>query len=110
MTARRSAVAVVAGPPEEALLRSAAALRRLGARLTRYEQEAGSVEARLSRWGRVAVVRVAASATAGGDTRLTIESALEAGRFDFGLNARTLRRFQATLAVTPLPALERRRP
>jgi hypothetical protein len=39
-----------------ALLQLAAVLRALGARITRYDAEASTLEARLSRWGRPAVV------------------------------------------------------
>ena len=38
---------VVAAEPDGALLAIAAALRRLGARITRYETESGTLEARL---------------------------------------------------------------
>jgi hypothetical protein len=44
---RRVTIVLVAADPESALLSSAAALRRLGARITRYDTEAGTLEARV---------------------------------------------------------------
>jgi hypothetical protein len=41
----RAATVLVAADPESALLFSAAALRRLGARITRYDIEGGTLEA-----------------------------------------------------------------
>ncbi|MCL6639999.1 MAG: hypothetical protein K6T92_01365 [Candidatus Rokubacteria bacterium] len=106
MTARAHAVHVEA--PEELMLRSAAALRRMGARLTRYDLEAQTLEARASGWAREVVIRLTVRQEAAGRCRLTIDSWLERG-LDLGSSRRTIRRFEAVLADTPLPALERRR-
>lgn len=80
----------------------------MGARLTRYDGEALTLEARARRFGIATVMRIAAHAN-GDDTRLTIESRL-AGRmpFDFGVNAANVSRFQLTLETTDLPPLTRR--
>lgn len=68
---RRGATAiVVAAEPDAALLSSAAALRRLGARITRYDHEAGTLEARVVPAG---VVRVHAVAGEEGTTRVRVE-------------------------------------
>jgi hypothetical protein len=64
---------VVAVQPDEALLASVAVLRHLGARITRYDAEAGLLEARLRRFWRSAVIRLRAEADGGG-SRLTVES------------------------------------
>lgn len=106
MTARAHAVHVEA--PEELLLRSAAALRRMGARLTRYDLEARMLEARAVGWAREVVIRLTVSEAHPGASRLDIETWLERG-LDLGSARRTIRRFEAVLAATPLPALERRR-
>ena len=108
MTARRTAAAVVSGPPEDALLRSAAALRRMGARLTRYDADALTLEARARRFGLATVIRIAAQQE-GEATRLEIESRMaERIPFDFGLNAANVSRFQQALATTEVPPLSRR--
>src|SRR5262249_56162009 len=65
----------VPGPPEDVLLRSAAALRRMGARLTRYDADALTLEARVRRWGIATVIRVAAKLD-GEATRLEVERRL----------------------------------
>ena len=67
---REAAAIVVAAEPDVALLSSAAALRRLGARITRYDSEAGTLEARLASAG---VVRVHATAAEEGTTRVRLE-------------------------------------
>jgi hypothetical protein len=103
-----SAHIVHAEPPEELMLRSAAALRRMGARLTRYDIEAQTLEARASGWGRELVIRLTVREERAGHSRLGIESWLERG-LDLGSSRRTIRRFEAVLAATPLPPLERRR-
>ena len=48
---RRVTILLVAAEPEAALLSSAAALRRLGARITRYDAEGGTLEARVPPFG-----------------------------------------------------------
>src|SRR5262249_54825546 len=99
---------VVPGPPEDVLLRSAAALRRMGARLTRYDAEGLTLEARVRRRGIATVIRVAAKHH-GEATRLEVESRLEGHLpFDLGVNAANLGRFASTLNTTDLPPLTRR--
>lgn len=66
-----------AAPADEALLRAVAVLRHVGARITRYDAEAGALEARLTRWGREGVVRVSAAGEA--PTRITVESDVVGG-------------------------------
>ena len=65
---------VVAGPPDEALLASIALLRHLGARITRYDAEAGTLEARLRRWLGPASIRLRAEAEGERATRVRVES------------------------------------
>jgi hypothetical protein len=65
---------VVAAQPDEALLHSVAVLRRLGARITRYDVETGTLEARLRRFWRTALIRVCAEAEGANATRLRVES------------------------------------
>jgi hypothetical protein len=65
---------VVAGPPDEALLASIALLRHLGARITRYDAEAGTLEARLRRWLGPASIRLRAAAEGERATRVSVES------------------------------------
>lgn len=71
---RRDATAArtlsVQAEPEGALLASAAALRRLGARITRYDADAGTLEARVDG----APVRIAVSAGAADTSRLALET------------------------------------
>src|SRR5437870_3762362 len=62
----------VQGPPEDVLLRSAAALRRMGARRTRYDAEALTLEARRRTFGIATVIRIAAREN-GEATRLEVE-------------------------------------
>jgi hypothetical protein len=65
---------VVAAPPEDVLLHSVAVLRRLGARITRYDMEAGTAEARLRRLLRPALVRLRVEPAGADATRLSVES------------------------------------
>jgi hypothetical protein len=65
---------VVAAEPDVVLLHGVAVLRRLGARITRYDAEAGTAEARLRRFRRAALVRLRAEATGPAVTRLHVES------------------------------------
>jgi hypothetical protein len=55
----RVATILVAADPEGALLSSAAALRRLGARITRYDTERGTLEARVPPAAGIVRVRTA---------------------------------------------------
>ena len=64
---------VVGAQPDETLLASVAVLRHLGARITRYDAEAGTLEVRLRRFLRPALVRLR-TVPAGPATRLTVES------------------------------------
>jgi hypothetical protein len=65
---------VVAAEPDVVLMHGVAVLRRLGARITRYDAEAGTAEARLRRFTRPALIRLRAEATPGAVTRLRVES------------------------------------
>jgi hypothetical protein len=67
---RRPAAIVVAAEPDAALLSSAAALRRLGARITRYDPERGTLEARVAP---SAIVRIRMAAEDGGMTRVHLD-------------------------------------
>lgn len=67
-----------AAPADEVLLLAVAVLRHAGARITRYDAEAGELEARLTRWGREGRVRVSAAGEA--PTRVTVESDVVGGR------------------------------
>ena len=64
---------VVAAQPDEALLASIAVLRHLGARITRYDAEAGTLEARVRRFLRPALIRLRADAE-GHATRVSVQS------------------------------------
>jgi hypothetical protein len=64
---------VVAAQPDETLLASIVALRHLGARITRYDTESGTLEARLRRFLRPALIRLRAEPH-GEATRLRVES------------------------------------
>jgi hypothetical protein len=79
----------------------------MGARLTRYDADALTLEARTRRFGLAAVIRIAAYED-GEATRLEVESRL-VGRlpFDFGVNAANVSRFALTLKTTDLPPLTR---
>ena len=74
----RRTVFDTAAPVEEVLLLAVVVLRQVGARITRYEIEAGVLEARLMRWGREGLVRVSAAGEA--PTRVTVESDVVGGR------------------------------
>ena len=65
---------VVAAEPDVVLMHGVAVLRRLGARITRYDAEAGTAEARLRRFTRPAVIRLHAEATGATATRLRVET------------------------------------
>lgn len=84
----QGAAVLVAAEPEAALLSSAAALRRLGARITRYDGEIGTLEARLPH--SAAVVRVRTAAQDAETTRVHLEG-------DPGAR-RLIRRFRGILS------------
>jgi hypothetical protein len=65
---------VVAAQPDDALLHGVAVLRALGARITRYDVEARTAEARLRRFARPALVRLRATPAGAAATRLHVES------------------------------------
>jgi len=65
---------VVAAQPDEVLLHGVAVLRRLGARITRYDADEGTAEARLRRFARPALIRLHAQAAGSATTRLRVES------------------------------------
>ena len=67
---RGPTILTVAAEPETALLASAAALRRLGARIARYETEAGRLEARLG----AERIRLAATRAGEDTSRLHVET------------------------------------
>lgn len=69
-----AAEVVVAAPPDTVLLHGVAVLRRLGARITRYDGDEGTAEARLRRLTRPALIRLRAEAAGGDATRLHVES------------------------------------
>jgi hypothetical protein len=75
MAARLSRARDVVVPlqPDEALLASVAVLRHLGARITRYDAEAGTLEAHLRRFLRPALIRLHAEAE-GPATRVHVQS------------------------------------
>ena len=85
---RRPAAVLVAAEPDVALLSSAAALRRLGARITRYDCEAGTLEAQVSPAG---VVRVRTATEHEGMTRVQLEG--DAATRD------VIRRFRSALSA-----------
>ena len=64
---------VVPAQPDEALLASVAVLRHLGARITRFDAEAGTLEARVRRFLRPALIRLRAEPD-GPATRVRVES------------------------------------
>jgi hypothetical protein len=88
------------------LFRSAAALRRMGARLTRYDTEALTLEACARRLGVTTVVRLSARED-GECTRLHINTE-RGGMFAIGPNPLRVGRFVETLQTTELPPLTRR--
>jgi len=65
---------VVAAQPDEVLLHGVAVLRRLGARITRYDADQGTAEARLRRFTRPALIRLRVEAQGARATRLRVES------------------------------------
>jgi hypothetical protein len=79
---------VVAAEPDAALLSSAAALRRLGARITRYDVEGGTLEARLTSR---ATVHIRTAAGSDGTTRVHVNG-------DAGAR-RVVRRFRSALSA-----------
>jgi hypothetical protein len=79
---------LIAADPDVALLSTAAALRRLGARITRYDSEAGTLEARVAPAARV---RVRTIPVADGATTVRLEGD--------GAARRVLRRFRAALGA-----------
>ena len=83
----RAMTLVVAGDPDAALLGSAAALRRLGARITRYDSEGGTLEARVA--GGDGRVRLRTSANGADATLVELEGDPRARRI--------VRRFRGAL-------------
>jgi hypothetical protein len=81
---------LVIAAPEDALFASAVALRRLGARITRYDADDGSLEARAATGDATSVVRIRATTGGGGATRLSIEGG--------GESRRLIRRFRTELS------------
>ena len=71
---RRVGVVLVAAARDEALLASAAALRRLGARITRYDSDGGALEARRLPEDLAAVIHLQATEERPNETRLDVES------------------------------------
>jgi hypothetical protein len=91
---------VTPGDPGEVLLRSARALRRLGARITRYDAEAGTLEARTRRWRLRGLVRLDVADDGDGGSRVTIETDYTGGWLLAGRAATwTIRRFRSELAA-----------
>jgi hypothetical protein len=81
---------IVVAEPESALLASAAALRRLGAKLTRYDTDDGMLEARAG----AAAIRIAVTSSTTETSRLRVDAD--------GASARLLvRRFRAELTRAP---------
>jgi hypothetical protein len=87
---------VVAAEPDVVLMHGVAVLRRLGARITRYDAEAGTAEARLRRFTRPALIRLHAEATPAAVTRLRVES-------DALVWAPMFRRFRGDLLLLERP-------
>lgn len=82
----RTATVFIVAEPDVALLSSAAALRRLGARITRYDTERGTLEARAAA---ARVIRLRAAAHDATTTRIDLEG--DAGA--------TIRRFRRALSA-----------
>jgi hypothetical protein len=80
----------------------------MGARITRLDVEALTLEARLTRWRLELVLRVQGAATGSGGTRLAVQCAGAPPGLAFGLGRLAIARFRATLAGTEPPPLERR--
>lgn len=79
---------------DEALLRSARAVRRLGGRVTRLDADEGTLEARTGGWVE-RVIRVRAIVEAEERTRLEIESTAASGGWtELALGAVALRRLE----------------
>ena len=92
---------VMTGEPDEVLARSAQALRRLGARLTRYDLDEGTLEARARRLHVDVVVRVAVVAEPPGATRVRIEGAAAGpGRLTLGAGRWVVRRLGSEIDRT----------
>jgi hypothetical protein len=85
---RAPARVLIAADADVALLSSAAALRRLGARITRYDSEAGTLEAQLPP---AATVRVRTVAAEDGVTQVHLEGD--------GAARQVMRRFRAALGA-----------
>lgn len=89
---------VVRGAPEEVLLRGARALRRLGARITRYDAEEGTLEARARRWRTSGLVRLRVEDGGRGRARVRIDGDWAGGGWlGRGAGAWTIRRLRAEL-------------
>jgi hypothetical protein len=65
---------VVAAEPDDVLRHGVAVLRRLGARITRYDVAERTAEARLRRFARPALVRLRAVPAGEAATRLYVET------------------------------------
>jgi hypothetical protein len=85
---RGRAAILVAAEPDAALLSSAAALRRLGARITRYDAETGTLEAQLRPH---VTVRIRTAAERDGTTRVHLDGDAAARR--------VVRRFRSALSA-----------
>ena len=83
----RAATFLIAADPESSLLFSAAALRRLGAHITRYDTETGTLEARVP--PDAAIVRLRTAANDADTTRVHLEGNAPA----------VIRRFRAALSA-----------
>jgi hypothetical protein len=83
---RGSVTVRVTAEPDAVLMASSAALRRLGARITRYDADAGTIEARQDG----ATLRLTAVGDGAGGSRLAVESDARDAR-------RLIRRFRAEL-------------
>lgn len=100
---RRVGAILVAAAPDDALLASAAALRRLGARITRYDSDGGALEARRLPGDLEAVIHLRATVERRNETRLNVESDAS--------NARAvLRQFRAELTRREGPPTRREVP
>ncbi len=91
-----TAVCTVATAPDAALLAAVGVLRALGARITRYDVEGLTLEARLARWGGPARVAMRAEDDGGdGGARLHVNAEARAAR---GLVRRIERALYTTLS------------
>ena len=88
---RAAATLVVGAEPEAALLASAAALRRLGARITRYDTELATLEARHGG----DTIRLAVSTADGETSKLHMTT-------DGATSRALVRRFRAELSRPPV--------